>query len=109
MKILLDNCVPVKLAGAIFGHEVHTCRSMGWEDLSNGRLLAAAEAAGFSILLTVDTGIRHEQALEGRQISVVCLRAFSDSLRDLISIVPLAIEAAENLQPGSSAEIGAQQ
>ncbi len=39
----------------------------------NGELLRVAEAAGFDLLLTTDTGLPHQQNLKGRKLAVVIL------------------------------------
>jgi hypothetical protein len=36
MRILLDNCVDIRFARLITGHEVRHARDLGWQDLSNG-------------------------------------------------------------------------
>ena len=41
--------------------------------MSNGALLAAAEAAGFDVLVTTDQNIRYQQNLAGRKIAIVVL------------------------------------
>lgn len=46
---------------------------MGWDRLTNGELLDAAEANGFDLLLTTDKNIRYEQNLVGRKIAIVVL------------------------------------
>lgn len=46
---------------------------MGWDRLSNGELLTAAEQAGFEVLLTTDKNIRYQQNLAGRKIAIVVL------------------------------------
>jgi hypothetical protein len=45
----------------------------GWDTLSNGALLNAAEDAGFDVLLTTDRRIRYQQNLGVRRIN--CPRA----------------------------------
>ncbi len=57
------------------GHTVHTAQAKGWDKLSNGELLSAAEEAGFELLLTTDRRIRHQQNLRGRRIALVVLTA----------------------------------
>jgi len=52
---------------------VSKTKAMGWEQLSNGALLKAAEEAGFSLLLTTDGNIRYQQNLAGRTIAIVVL------------------------------------
>ena len=63
MLILFDHGTPKGLAGALSGHAVHTAQARGWDTLSNGALLNAAEAAGFELLLTTDRRIRYQQNL----------------------------------------------
>jgi hypothetical protein len=41
--------------------------------LSNGELLAAAEAAGFEVFVTTDKNLRYQQNLTGRRLAVVVL------------------------------------
>ena len=48
-------------------------RSHGWDALTNGELLDAAEAAGFDVLLTTDRNIRYQQNLTGRKLAIVVL------------------------------------
>lgn len=43
-----------------------TAQSKGWDRLSNGALLNAAEEAGVVVLLSTHQGIRYQQNLVGR-------------------------------------------
>jgi len=52
MLILFDHSAPAPLRYALFGHLVLEAIERGWERLANGRLLDAAEEAGFEILVT---------------------------------------------------------
>jgi len=54
-------------------HAVTTARAMGWELLSNGNLLAAAEDAGFELLFTTDRRIQYQQNLKSRKIAILVL------------------------------------
>ena len=73
MLILFDHGTPKGLARALAGHTIATAQSRGWERLSNGLLLDAAEHAGFDLLLSTDRSIRHQQNLTGRKIAIVIL------------------------------------
>ena len=55
------------------GHTIETAQSRGWDTLSNGELLNAAEEAGFGLLLTTDRRIRYQQNLNVRRIALVVL------------------------------------
>jgi hypothetical protein len=53
--------------------EVSTAYRMGWSELSNGALLAAAEQAGMDVFVTTDQNLRYQQNLKGRRIAIVVL------------------------------------
>ncbi len=73
MRILLDQNTPAPLRYALQGHQVETAYERGWAELTNGELLSAAEAAGFDLIITTDKGIRYEQNLSGRKLSLLVL------------------------------------
>ena len=52
MRILLDACVPRRLANKLLGHEVRTVPALGWADLDDGPLLDVM-AGLFDVLGTV--------------------------------------------------------
>ena len=74
MKILLDECLPLDFRHHLPDHEVHTAEWAGFKSLKNGRLLQEAEGAGYSVFLTTDQGIPHQQNLLGRSIAVLVIR-----------------------------------
>jgi ActR/RegA family two-component response regulator len=73
MLILFDHGAPRGLARALYGHTVITAKARGWDRLTNGALLNAAEAAAVDLLLTTDQGIRYQQNLSSRNIAIVVL------------------------------------
>ncbi len=73
MLVLFDHGTPKGLARLLPGHTVHTAQSRGWDTLSNGELLSAAEEAGFDLLLATDRRIRYQQNLRARRIALVVL------------------------------------
>ena len=56
MRVLFDHNTPVPLRYSLRNDTVATAGECGWDRLSNGNLLDAAERAGFDILLTADKG-----------------------------------------------------
>ena len=88
------------------GHTVHTAQSRGWDTLSNGALLNAAEEAGFQLLLTTDRRIRHQQNLRTRRIALVVLIGSTkwSRVREHTEQIAATIAAATS---GSYAEIDA--
>jgi hypothetical protein len=75
MRILIDECVDEPLRLLFPYHDSQTTRFAQMAGLKNGRLLEAAEAADFDVLITVDRSIPDQQNLAGRTISLMILRA----------------------------------
>ena len=46
---------------------------MGWDRLANGELSAAAEEAGFDLLLTTGKNMRYQQDLTGRKLAIIVI------------------------------------
>jgi len=62
-------------------------------------------AAGFTVLLTVDQGIPHQQNLHAAGVAVILLYGVSNQLSDLLPLMPAARAALATIQPGEVAEI----
>jgi predicted nuclease of predicted toxin-antitoxin system len=107
MRILLDECVDENLRHHFGAHECQTCRYAGLAGLSNGALLAAADRAGFDVLITVDQGMPVQQNLRGRSIALVVLRARTTNLDDLLTLIPDVLAAFDHIRPGDVLRIGA--
>jgi hypothetical protein len=74
MLVLFDNGTPRTLARYLIDrHTVTEARARGWDQLGNGDLLSAAEAAGFEVLITTDKNLAYQQNLASRKIAVVVL------------------------------------
>lgn len=73
MNVLFDHNVPHKLRHSLPHHQVTTADEMGWAELENGMLLAAAEQAGFDLIVTADQNLSYQQNLTGRKLAVVVL------------------------------------
>jgi hypothetical protein len=46
---------------------------MDWSRLTNGDPLAAAESAGFEIMITADKNLQYQQNLTQRRISIIVI------------------------------------
>jgi hypothetical protein len=71
MLILFDHSTPAPLRGFLADHTVVEAVERGWQRLSNGDLLSAAEAEGFEVLITADKNIRYQQNLATRRIALL--------------------------------------
>jgi hypothetical protein len=96
LKILLDECLPEPLRGRLTGHDVFTVGNLGWKGLRNGRLLAAAAAHGFDLLLTTDGSIEYQQNLTTLPLSIVVIDAASNAMADLEPLVPAVLVLLES-------------
>src|SRR5690349_22719181 len=105
MRLLFDECVDERLRLLFKGHDRQTARFANLAGLKNGRLLDAAEAAGFDILITVDQSIPDQQNLAGRKISLPILCAPTNRLRDLKLLAPAAISTLDSLGRGNVVRI----
>ena len=95
MRILFDHGTPAPLISYLQNHTVTKARTRGWDKISNGELLKAAEDAGFDLLLTTDKRIRYQQNLAGRRIAIVVLgNSQWPLLRHYIDRVVLAVNEA---------------
>jgi len=78
---------------------------MGWEELKNGKLLAAAATAAFDVFLTVDQNMKAQQNLSTLPIPIIVLVAFSNRRADLVPLPPLLEDVLKSLKPGQLIEI----
>jgi predicted nuclease of predicted toxin-antitoxin system len=106
MRILLDECIDESLRYQFTNHECQTCRFAGFKGLANGKLLAAAEKAGFDVLITVDQNLPHQQNVTTRVLSIVILRSRSTSIDDLVGLMPAILAALRAIEPGQVLRIG---
>ncbi len=103
MRVLFDHGTPSGIARSLVGHEVTHAIDRGWDKISNGDLLAKADAAGFEILLTTDKNIRYQQNLKSRKIAVIVL---GNSAWRMVRLHLEQIAAAVNdASAGSYAEV----
>jgi putative NIF3 family GTP cyclohydrolase 1 type 2 len=99
VKVLIDEQLPHSLRNGVARHEVVTAAYAGFRGLKNGKLLDAAESAGFDVLITGDTTLHLEQNLSQHRIALVVLSAVEwPMLEQNIAKIQAAVDAA---LPGS--------
>ena len=103
MRILLDQGTPAPLRDALTGHSVETAYELGWSKLSNGDLLAAAEAAAFGLLITTDHILRYQQNLSGRRLAILVLP--TTRWRQIQARVAEVVSAVTSIRPGEYREL----
>jgi predicted nuclease of predicted toxin-antitoxin system len=96
VKVLVDECVPLKLVRLLTGHTFSTAQQKGWGGFKNGRLLALAEPE-FDLFLTSDRNLQYQQNLKGRKIAVLLLS--TNHWPTLKNQAPLVQAALDNIRP----------
>jgi predicted nuclease of predicted toxin-antitoxin system len=103
VKILFDQGVPVPLRQVLGAHEIVTAHERGWGAMKNGDLLRAAEREGFAAFVTTDQGLRYQQNLSSRRISVLVL--MTTDWRNIRLHTDLVVAAVESLQNNDYREL----
>ena len=99
MRILIDECLPRQLKKWLAGvHDAVTVQEMGWANVKNGKLLRAANDAGFDVFVTADKNMYYQQNFNGLRISAVVV----PSNRKLLvqKSVPALLQSLMHVQPG---------
>lgn len=105
MRILLDECVPRPFKFQLSEYELKTVVEMGWSGKKNGELLALMTQERFTVFLTTDRNLRHQQNLEKVGIAMIVLLARSNRLADLVPLVPQVKAVLPTIGPGDVVEI----
>ena len=105
MKVLFDQGTPAPLRKALGTHAVITAYELGWSELQNGALIAAAEKDGFEVFVTTDRNLKYQQNLSQRHIAIVVL--LTTSWPRIQRVLPAVVEAVNAAVPGSYQEVSA--
>jgi len=106
MRLLLDENLPVALAGRLGAHEVSTVSGLGWAGTKNGDLLIRIEGR-FDAFSTLDSNMEHQQVMRGRPFALLVVHCVSNRLADLVPLVPEILDALEAISAGDVHAIGA--
>lgn len=102
-RVLLDENIPIALRRLLKTYEARHVHDLGWAGLSNGRLIATAEQAGFDMMITADQSLRYQQNLKGSRLALVVLNSNNWPLiRRHVDAITAALLRAE---PGKVEEV----
>ena len=105
MKLLLDESVNTRLRRHFPGHDARTAEYMGWKSIGNGELLALARQEEIEAFTTRDQDIPEQQNIAADEIPIILLYARSNSLRDLLPLMPEVLEVLPNAPRGQVVHI----
>lgn len=98
MRILIDECLPRQLKGWLGTFEAVTVQEQGWANLKNGKLLRAANDAGFDVFVTADKHMYYQQNFDGLLISSVVVP--SNRKLQVQKCVPALLQSLAQIVPG---------
>lgn len=99
MTVFFDQGTPVPLRLHLRPHQVDTAAERGWGRLKNDELLRRIAAEGYSIFISTDQGLHHQQKLSRCPFGVVILGTTSwPRIRERVEDVRQAIAT---VKPGT--------
>ena len=99
MRVLLDECVHAGLKKALPRHKILTVSDMGWNGITNGRLLQLISGQ-FNLFITVDTKMPHQQNLKGLPFAIFFLAIADNNFSSYIPLLPLFEMNVPSALPG---------
>ena len=104
MRILLDECLPRRLAAELTGHDVTTVSQSGWSGVKNGELLQLA-AAEFDALLTIDQRFA-EGATVPATLALITIATNTNRLESIRPVVPALLAVLAAAPRGKRTRVG---
>ena len=101
MKILLDECLPVRLKESLNEFEVFSVSEMGWRSLKNGKLLKTAVENNFDVFLTVDKKLESQQNLKSFNLAVMVFVVVRNKIELITPLIPKLKVILPNIQKGT--------
>jgi predicted nuclease of predicted toxin-antitoxin system len=103
--VLVDESLPLELAEELPFEGTSTVRAQGWLGLRNGVLLRAAVDAGFTVIVTADSNLKHQQNLRKIGIAALVVLRVRNRIEDLRPMIPRVADALPTLNAGDVIEI----
>lgn len=98
MKILLDECVPVRLINFLDGFDVSSVNKEKWTSLRNSELLKTAIDAEFDVFVTVDKNLQYQQNLNEYNVAIVVFDVHYNRLQDFIQLIPKFLKLLPSME-----------
>lgn len=102
MKVLLNECLTRKAKRYLSELDIVTVHEASFNGLKNGKLLKAAEEAGFNILLTIDKNIDSQQNVGKFAIAIVILDVPRSHIRYVEPLIPAFKAQIDLYKPGKA-------
>ena len=100
MKIVLDECIPVRFRFQFPEYECVTVEHLQAKGLKDGPLLAKV-TPGTDVFITADINIRSQQNFKNYpRLAVIFLKGKDTDLDTLVVLVPEIKKALRSIKPG---------
>jgi predicted nuclease of predicted toxin-antitoxin system len=99
MRVILDECVPGRVARWLPGHDVSAVTRLGWSGTKNGKLLRLIVDHKYEVFVTADKNLEYQQHLPASPLAVLVLPP--NHWKSLQPYQARFINAFSTLKPGS--------
>ncbi|MEI6168817.1 MAG: DUF5615 family PIN-like protein [bacterium] len=104
MKVILDECLPRRLARDLHSHTITTVPRQGWAGRKDSELLSLIRGE-FDVFVTMDSNLIYQQALPADSLCVIVLHAPNSCYETLLPLIERLLDAINNAKPGRVIEL----
>jgi len=101
MKIIIDECLPKRMAQFFPEDEVWTVPQIGLNGSTDKMLLDELDTRNIEVFITIDGNIQYQQQFKNRVFGTVIIRAVSNRFQDLLHSKDELVEAVKNVTSGN--------
>ena len=83
MKIIIDECLPKRMAQFFKDDDVWTVPQIGLNGYKDSELLDALDIRKIDIFITIDGNIEYQQQFKNRTFGTIIIRSVSNRFSDL--------------------------
>ena len=105
MRLLIDESIPEQIEPYLTEFTPGIVRREGMKGLRNGVLLRAAVDRGFTVLLSADQSLRHQQNLGKIGIAAVVIVKVRNRMKDILPVLQKIKTAIATAGPGEIIEV----
>jgi hypothetical protein len=105
MRVLLDEQIPIDLAGELIGHVADTVKGRGWAGIK--KELLRRMSGQYDVLITMDRCFEFQQRISTLPFGIVVLHAPSNRIADLTPLLPSLLAAVSGTAAGQLRHVGA--
>lgn len=102
MKVLLDECIPVRVKTLFHDIDVKSVNDMKWSSLKNGELLKIASENNFDYFLTLDKNLQYQQNIRKTKIAIIIFDVSTSKIEEIKPLIPKFIKQINRFNKGEA-------